>query len=176
MPKWCRKIRILCFEYGWGDVSCFLFCVSMIVILFKPGNDSSSPQYSHPMSFHQNSRRVCFTRPVIHSSSRKPTRLELLYMNLFEHHVERCRLCEPLKFGLVPFHCRRGRVLEGFILESFSMNTRGKVFSVLEEWGRPVQVEIANGYCTVLALLREIDRPRHMHGSLSRGPSILRTR
>ena len=77
-------------------------------------------------------------------------------MNLLEHHMQQCRECEPLKFGLAPFHCRRGRVLEGLILESFSIDACGTVFSVLEEWGRPVRVEIAPAYCTVLALLWEV--------------------
>lgn len=81
-------------------------------------------------------------------------------MNLLEHHIQQCRACEPLEFRLAPFPCRRRRVLEGFILESFLMDGYGRVFSVLEEWGRPVRVEIGTAYCMVLALLRGVSDSR----------------
>jgi hypothetical protein len=42
------------------------------------------------------------------------------------------------------------------------MDTRGRIFSVLKERGRPVRVEIAAAYTMVLELLRQVCRSRHM--------------
>jgi hypothetical protein len=114
------------------------------------------------MTLQRGPRRVSFSQPVIESMSRKPTSVEVLYMNLFEHHIRQCRACEPMRFGISPRYCRRGQAIEGFILVSFSMDARGRIFSALEEWDRPVRVEIGAAYTMVLELLRQVCRPRHM--------------
>lgn len=114
------------------------------------------------MNLRRNPYRASFSQPVIESFSRKPTRVEFFHMNLFEHHIRQCRACEPLIFGLPPRYCRRGQAYEGFIIESFRMDARGRIFSTMEEWDRPVRVEIGAAYTMVLGLLRQMCRPRHM--------------
>lgn len=88
--------------------------------------------------------------------------MEYLYMNLLEHHSEQCPSCENLLYGYIPrsFLCWRGPVLVDLVLQCFVVGHNGKIYSVEDELGRPVRVEILRSYWAVHGLLYAI-YPRH---------------
>jgi hypothetical protein len=124
---------------------------------------------SHSVNMlHHSSKHISFANPVVRSVSRKPTRVEYRHMNLLESHTERCAACEPLLRGRKPSPCRRGEVLEIFVLHDLIIEKDGYVYSVYKERGYPVRVEVSRNYWAVLALLRQVIRR-------SASPSILPT-
>ena len=106
--------------------------------------------------------RVRFERLVVTSFSRKPTRTEYSFMNLLEHHSERCEKCELLLCGHFPDQgvCRRGRILVNFVLRSFVVERDGKIYSTDDEFGLPVRVEVSRHYWAVHGVLKGF-YPRH---------------
>ncbi len=104
------------------------------------------------MKSHHNAR-VSFANPIIHSVSRGPTRLEFLYLNLFESHVERCSRCSPILEGYLPYRCTQGQALETLVLLSFWVARDGAIRSTQRECGHPVRVELSRAYKAAVALL-----------------------
>jgi hypothetical protein len=97
--------------------------------------------------------RVSFARPVVQSICRRPTRLEFLYLNLFENHVERCSQCRPILDGYIPYRCTQGQALEYFIVLSLWVARDGSIRSTQEERGCPVHVELPHTYKAAMVLL-----------------------
>ena len=85
--------------------------------------------------------RVRFANPVIQSFSRAPTRLENLYISLFEDHIKRCS-CIPLLDEFLLSSCRQGKALVYVVVLSFYKDMDGTVYSTQNEHGRPVRVEL----------------------------------
>lgn len=97
--------------------------------------------------------RVSFTSPVIQSICRRPTRLEYLYLNLFENHVQKCSRCIPILDGYIPYRCAQGQALEYFVVLSFWVARDGSVRSAQENCGYSVHVELPRTYKATAALL-----------------------
>jgi hypothetical protein len=111
--------------------------------------------------------RVHFARPVVRSISRKPASVEYFFMNLLEHHVERCEACEPMLYEKLPYDCTKGRILEKNILRNMGLTRDGRVCGRNDEWDCEVLVEVSSRYRAVLALLRQVYRPgnyERLHG------------
>jgi hypothetical protein len=102
---------------------------------------------------HEDTPRVRFAKPIVRSISRKPTRLEFLYMNLLEYHVDRCDACEPMLNDELPYDCTRGRLLEKNILRNIRVSRGGKICSTDGEPDCEILVEVSSRYSAVLTLL-----------------------
>lgn len=108
---------------------------------------------------------IRFARPIVHSISRFPTRVEYLYMNMLEHHVERCMACEPMLYGDIPFRCHRGSLLERPILYSFRVKRDGTICSTDGDFNCDVRVEISSDYWAVIGLLKQVYPYRRVRAS-----------
>jgi hypothetical protein len=98
---------------------------------------------------------VSFARPLVHSFSRQPTKIERFYIEMYEYHVEGCSRCRPILGGYWSNACWRGNAIKVLITLSFWMSRGGKVYSTLDEHGRPVQIEMPQGFRAVSALLKK---------------------
>ena len=96
--------------------------------------------------------RAHFARPAIQSYSRRPTRLESLYLNLFETHALECYCCSMLSDGILPSSCRQGQALVFLIFLCFYKDSKGEIWSTDTEQGRPIRVEL-QGYGGATATL-----------------------
>jgi hypothetical protein len=100
---------------------------------------------------------VCFANPIIHSVSRKPTRVETYHINLLESHTLRCTTYHRLMREGSSSYCRRLAILEKLLLLSFMKRRDGHAYSVHDDGTHPVRVEIPGHYVTLHALLDRVD-------------------